>query len=196
MQGLSAVFQSPRSAKGYWYSPADARILGTTDVVAGENRLAAPDFEIDLALLVTEEGPPDIDRDGLPNDADPDDDNDGRPDAQDAFPLEREEQDDADADRIGDTLDADIGGDGKADDRNGNGVVDNEEKDLDGDGVATADATPWDAFPRDPKEWRDTDGDGVGDNADPDDDGDGFSDAEEQQAGTDPLDAVSFPAAK
>jgi hypothetical protein len=33
----------------------------------------------------------------------------------------------------------------------------------------------------------DTDGDGIGNNADPDDDGDGLSDAEEQLAGTDPL---------
>jgi len=52
---------------------------------------------------------------------------------------------------------------------------------------------PWDAFPRDPKEWRDTDGDGIGDNADPDDDGDGFTDDEERRAGTDPLDPVRFP---
>jgi len=53
-------------------------------------------------------------------------------------------------------------------------------------------AVPWDAFPRNPKEWRDTDRDGLGDNADPDDDGDGWSDAEEKNAGTDPLDRLSF----
>ena len=52
---------------------------------------------------------------------------------------------------------------------------------------------PWDAFPRDRHEWRDTDGDGIGDNADPDDDGDGYSDQEEKQARTDPLDPISFP---
>ena len=57
-----------------------------------------------------------------------------------------------------------------------------------------AGAVPWDAFPRYPREWRDTDGDGIGDNADTDDDGDGFSDAAEKAAGTDPLRKESFPA--
>ncbi len=52
---------------------------------------------------------------------------------------------------------------------------------------------PWDAFPLDAKEWRDTDGDGIGDNADPDDDNDGFTDAQERQAGTDPSDPLQFP---
>jgi hypothetical protein len=66
--------------------------------------------------------------------------------------------------------------------------------DLDGDGVPRAHAVPWDAFPHDSKEQRDTDGDGIGDNADPDDDGDGSSDEEQRQAQTDPLDSVSFPA--
>jgi hypothetical protein len=52
---------------------------------------------------------------------------------------------------------------------------------------------PWDAFPLDPKEWRDTDGDGIGDNADTDKDGDGWSDEEERGAGTDPLNRFTFP---
>ena len=65
--------------------------------------------------------------------------------------------------------------------------------DLDGDGVPRANAVAWDAFPLDPKEWRDSDGDGIGDNGDPDDDGDGFSDEAETKAGTDPLDRMSFP---
>ena len=65
--------------------------------------------------------------------------------------------------------------------------------DQDGDGVPRADSVPWDAFPNDVNEWRDTDGDGIGDNADTDDDGDGFSDEEERAAGTDPLRAASFP---
>ena len=81
-----------------------------------------------------------------------------------------------------------------ADDRNHDGVPDCQETDWDGDGVPNAAAVPWDAFPRDPKEWRDTDGDGIGDNADTDKDGDGYSDKDELAAGTDPLDAMNFPA--
>jgi hypothetical protein len=162
-------------------------------VARGRQTLTAPPFSIDIALLVTGAGPPDIDGDGQPNDADPDDDNDGVPDARDAFPLEREETADADSDRIGDNLDADVDADGKADDLNRNGLPDTEETDWDGDGVPNASAIPWDAFPRDPREWRDTDGDGTGDNADLDDDGDGWTDTEERKASTDPLDPVSFP---
>ena len=57
-----------------------------------------------------------------------------------------------------------------------------------------AKVVPWDAFPLDASEWRDTDGDGIGDNRDPDDDNDGFTDAEERQEDTDPLDKLKFPA--
>jgi hypothetical protein len=59
--------------------------------------------------------------------------------------------------------------------------------------VPGAGTIPWDVFPRDPQEWRDTDGDGLGDNADPDDDGDGYTDLEEKAAGTDPLNPANFP---
>jgi hypothetical protein len=190
--GLSVEVDIPRRATGYWYDPRTAEILAEVDASAGKQRFAVPAFSIDLALLVTEAGPPDIDGDGRPNQLDPDDDNDGTPDSADAFPLEREECRDVDGDRIGDGLDADINADGKADDLNQNGMPDNEEPDWDGDGYVNADAVPWDAFPRDPKEWRDTDGDGIGDNADPDDDGDGYSDSEEIKAGTDPLDPLRF----
>ena len=65
---------------------------------------------------------------------------------------------------------------------------------MDSDGIPRANAVPWDAFPWDPKEQRDTDGDGIGDNSDSDDDGDGFSDQEERRAKTNPLDSLSFPA--
>jgi len=194
VHGLSVTLDVPQAAKGYWYSPLDASILGTFDAPAGRRTFTAPDFTVDLAILVTPAGPPDIDRDGKPNDVDEDDDNDGVPDVQDAFPLEPEEWADADGDLIGDNLDADRNGDGIGDDDNGNGTPDCEEMDLDGDGVLRSKAVPWDAFPLDPKEWRDTDGDGIGDNADLDDDGDGYTDAEEARAGTDPLDRVSFPA--
>ena len=94
---------------------------------------------------------------------------------------------------MGDNLDADDDGDGIADDDNNNGIPDCDELDLDGDGVDRAKSVPWDAFPLDPKEWRDTDGDGTGDNADTDDDGDGYSDQEERKQKTSPTDKLSFP---
>ncbi len=194
LRGLGVTVDVPRDGRAYWYSPEDASILGSEEAKSGRRTFHAPPFAVDLALLVTSHGAPDIDGDGTPNDADLDDDNDGVEDAKDAFPLEPEEWADADGDLIGDVLDADDDGDGKGDDANGNGTPDCEEMDLDGDGVARARTVPWDAFPWDPKEWRDRDGDGLGDNADPDDDGDGWSDADEAKAGTDPLDRLSFPA--
>lgn len=193
VQGVEIAVDVPRSSTGYWYDPRDASIVSSFDAPAGRQTFTAPPFEIDLALLITEDGPPDTDRDGVANDRDHDDDGDGVDDSDDAFPLEREEWADGDGDRIGDNLDADVDADGVADDRNQNGTPDNEEPDLDADGVPGAESIPWDAFPRDPNEWLDTDGDGIGDNADGDDDGDGYSDEEEKRAGTDPLNALSFP---
>jgi hypothetical protein len=193
VKDLQVAVDVPQAAKGYWYNPLDASIVASFDAPKGQQTFTAAPFKVDLALLITEAGPPDSDHDGKPNDVDDDNDNDGVPNAKDAFPLEREEQADVDQDRIGDSLDADIDGDGKADDLNKNGIPDNEETDWDGDGVPNAGAVPWDAFPRDPKEWRDTDGDGIGDNADSDADGDGYSNDEEKKAGTDPLNPMSFP---
>lgn len=69
------------------------------------------------------------------------------------------------------------------------GILDSVDTDIDGDNVPNS----ADAFPRNPNESLDTDGDGIGNNADLDDDGDGFSDAVEIAAGTDPLDATSYP---
>lgn len=191
--GLDVTLDIPQAATAFWYSPEDASILRADLVEAGRRSLLAPDFSIDLALLVTNEGPPDIDGDGKPNPADEDNDNDGVPDAEDAFPLDPSEWADADGDLIGDILDADDDADGQGEDRNGNGTLDHEEDDLDGDGIPTAHAVPWDAFPFNAKEWLDTDGDGIGDNADPDDDNDGFPDRQETRAGTDPKDKLSFP---
>jgi len=193
VERLEVTVDIPVAAAGYWIRPADGEILATFRATAGRHTVAAPPFEVDLALVVTKKDLPDCDGDGVPNRLDRDDDGDGVADAEDAWPLEREEWADADADRIGDRLDADLDADGKADDRNGDGTPDNEEPDWDGDGVPQANAIPWDAFPWDPAEWRDSDGDGIGDNADRDDDGDGFTDAEERAAGSDPLSAVSFP---
>jgi hypothetical protein len=194
VKGLKITLNVPKNAKGYWYSPENAQILATVDAPKGENTFEAPAFVVDLALLITPDGPPDIDKDGRPNHLDPDDDNDGVPDQEDAFPLDPEEWQDRDKDLIGDNLDADDDGDGVADDYNKNGIPDHEEMDFDGDGVDRAKVVPWDAFPFDPKEWRDTDGDGTGDNADPDDDNDGWTDEQENKANTDPLDKLSFPA--
>ncbi len=191
--GLTVTLDVPHAARGYWYAPETAAILGAFDAPKGRGTFTAPALTIDLALLITPDGPPDIDADGIPNDADPDDDNDGTPDARDAFPLDPSEWQDSDGDLIGDRLDADIDADGAGDDLNKNGTPDHEELDIDGDGVPRCRAVPWDAFPLDPKEWRDTDADGIGDNADEDDDGDGFADADEKKAGADPLNRLSFP---
>jgi hypothetical protein len=194
IENLQIALKVADRTKGYWYAPADASVIKAIDLARGLNQLNVPPFRVDIALLVTPEGPPDIDRDGQPNHLDADDDNDGVPDSQDAFPLDPHEWKDEDGDWIGDNLDADDNGDGKADDENQNGIPDHEELDIDGDGVQRSGAVPWDAFPLDPKEWRDTDGDGVGDNRDTDDDNDGYSDAEERKAGSDPLDRLKSPA--
>ena len=193
---LAVTLDVSAAAKGYWYSPENAAILRRLDVASGRQTFEVPPFQIDIALLITPDGPPDIDHDGLANDLDPDDDNDGVPDTADAFPLDPEEWADQDGDLIGDNLDADIDADGVGDDKNKNGIPDFEEMDFDGDGVLKANVVPWDAFPLDPKERRDTDGDGIGDNSDTDKDGDGWSDEEERKAGTDPLDRLSFPVEK
>jgi len=190
---LTVTFEVPKATKGYWYAPENAAILRRIDTRAGRQTFVAPPSTVDLALLLTPDGAPDIDHDGVPNDLDPDDDNDGVADTADAFPLDPEEWADKDGDFIGDNFDADIDADGRGDDKNRNGIPDHEEMDFDGDGIARANTVPWDAFPLDPKEWRDTDGDGIGDNADTDKDGDGWSDEEERRAGTDPLDRLSFP---
>jgi len=192
VQNVQIGFEVPRAAKGYWYSPEDAAILATVDLTKGTNAIEVPDFVVDIALLVTSDGPPDIDGDGTPNHLDPDDDQDGVPDVEDAFPLDPEEWKDKDGDWIGDNLDADDNGDGAGDDHNANGIPDCEELDFDGDGVDRSKSVPWDAFPLNPKEWRDTDGDGIGDNADTDDDNDGVSDKAEIKRGTDPLDRRSW----
>lgn len=193
VKNLTITLDVPRAATGWWYNTETAAIVRRIDLPAGRQTIDVPEFVIDIALLITPDGCPDIDKDGIPNDADDDNDNDGVKNDKDAFPLEPEERADADGDLIGDNLDADKNGDGIGDDDNNNGKPDHEEMDLDGDGVPRAGAVPWDAFPDDPKEWADTDGDGIGDNSDPDIDGDGFTNDEERKAGTDPYNKLSFP---
>ena len=63
--------------------------------------------------------------------------------------------------------------------------------DSDDDSDSVPDAQ--DSFPLDWSESVDTDSDGIGNNADLDDDNDGYTDSEEIAAGTNPLDAASFP---
>ena len=109
----------------------------------------------------------DTDGDGVGNNADIDDDGDDVLDTDDAFPLDATESVDTDDDGIGNNAD---------DDDDGDGVLDYE-----------------DALPLDSSESVDTDSDGIGNNADTDDDGDGYSDPDEMLAGTDPLDANSYP---
>jgi Domain of unknown function (DUF5060) len=145
--GVRIGLDVPRTARGYWYSPASAAILGTVELMKGTNTIEVPGFTVDIALLITPDGPPDIDKDGIPNNLDPDDDNDGVPDAEDAFPLDPSEWQDKDGDWIGDNLDADDDGDGVGDDDNKNGIPDYRELDFDGDGVDRANSVPWDAFP-------------------------------------------------
>jgi hypothetical protein len=190
---LTVTFEVPRSAQGCWYSPENAAILQRVAAPSGRQSFAVPPFTVDIALLITPDRPPDIDHDGLANDEDLDDDDDGVLDTADTFPLDPEEWADKDGDLIGDNQDADINADGLDDDKNHNGIPDFQEMDYDGDGVPKANVVPWDAFPLDPKEWRDTDGDGIGDNADTDKDGDGWTDEEERRVGTNPLDRLNFP---
>jgi hypothetical protein len=193
VDGVDITLDIPQAAQAYWYSPEKAEILKIVDVSKGTNTLEVPQFIVDIALLITADGPPDIDRDGTPNHYDPDNDGDGVPNAGDAFPLDPEEWADRDNDWIGDNLDADDDGDGAADDHNRNGIADHEELDFDGDGVDRAKSVPWDAFPLDRTEWQDTDGDGIGDNADIDDDGDGHSDRDERKRRTSPRNKLKFP---
>jgi hypothetical protein len=193
VKGMTITLDVPKTATGYWYSPENAAILKIINVSSGKNTLDVPEFTVDIALLITPDGPPDIDKDGKPNHLDDDDDQDGVPDQRDAFPLEPQEWEDKDMDWIGDNLDADDDGDGIGDDENKNGIADYEELDFDGDGVDRAKSVPWDVFPLDVKEWQDTDGDGIGDNADPDDDNDGYTDEDERKHGTNPQDNLSFP---
>jgi hypothetical protein len=176
----------PGGTEGYWYNPENASIIRIVDILGGMTQLDVPPFTADIALLVTPDGAPDIDHDGQPNHLDADDDQDGVPDKVDAFPLDPSEWADKDGDWIGDNLDADDDGDGTPDDDNHNGTPDYQELDFDGDGVDRAGTIPWDAFPLNPKEWRDTDGDGIGDNADTDDGNDGSADVPERRKGSNP----------
>lgn len=110
--------------------------------------------------------------DGVETTTDPlkaDTDGDGVNDKQDFFPLDPKENKDSDRDGVGDTADncpgvanpkqEDVDHDGKGDACD---AVNDDTQDTDSDGVIDK----ADAFPKDPKEWKDNDADGVGDNSD------------------------------
>jgi len=86
IEDLRIELDLPGGAKGYWYNPEDASIAKIVEIAPGLNRLDVPPFAVDLALLVTPDGAPDIDHDGRPNHEDADDDQDGVPDDRDTFP--------------------------------------------------------------------------------------------------------------
>lgn len=74
-------------------------------------------------------------------------------------------------------------------DYDSDGITDDVDSDDDNDGVNDI----ADKFPLNASESLDTDGDGIGNNSDNDDDGDSYVDIDEISAGTDPLDANSYP---
>jgi hypothetical protein len=93
-----------------------------------------------------------------------DTDGDGVPDNVDNCPLKSNpDQADMNHNRIGDACDPDIDGDGVPNDKDAFPTDPKEWKDSDHDGVGDNS----DAFPYDPKEWKDSDHDGKGDNSDP-----------------------------
>ena len=111
----------------------------------------------DEELVITQEGLPDFDKDGIADVNDADDDNDDFIDEEDAFPFDETEWLDTDGDLIGN----------------------NADSDDDNDEVADSE----DAFPLDATESADFDGDMMGDNADNDDDNDGVEDSNDQHLG-------------
>ena len=144
-----------------------------------------------------------LDENHFPTDRD----GDGVSDADDAFPDDASEWEDTDGDNIGNNADEDDDNDGYTDtdendagsdplnpasvpaDNDQDGISDVNDPDDDNDGVNDDS----DAFPMDETESVDTDGDNIGNNADTDDDGDGYTDSDENDAGSDPLDANSVP---
>ena len=90
-----------------------------------------------------------------------------------SFSTEVDVEPDLDRDGIPDAIDPDIDGDGVPNSDDAFPFDPKEWKDTDGDGIGDNS----DAFPLDPKEWKDTNRNGIGDNRDPDIDGDGIPNA-------------------
>ena len=170
------------------------------DGQSDEDEIACGSDPLDAASTAT-----DTDSDNTPDCVDTDDDGDGVIDAEDAFPLDKNETTDTDKDGTGNNADTDDDGDGQSDeheiscgsnpldassvstDTDNDGIPNCVDTDDDGDGVTDEE----DAFPLDKNETTDTDGDGTGNNADTDDDNDGQIDEHETSCGSDPLDASS-----
>ena len=145
----------------------------------------------------------DLDGDGVGDNSDTDRDGDGVNNNVDAFPDDGTESRDLDDDGLGDGIDDDMDGDGvnndedlfpenslEQTDNDGDGIGDFSDVDDDNDGHLDE----FDDFDFDATEWQDYDGDGLGDNnSDTDDDNDGVSDVEEDQCGSNSLDATSLP---
>lgn len=114
----------------------------------------------------------------------------------DLFPNDATQWQDADGDGLGDNQSGD-NADPYLNDFDNDGYNDtidilprfSSPGDLDADGCLDDN----DAFPANALECFDTDGDGIGNNADSDDDGDEWTDADEERAGTDPLDSSDTP---
>jgi Zn-dependent metalloprotease/alpha-tubulin suppressor-like RCC1 family protein len=174
----------------------DEGFYGTDPLLADTDSDGVSDSRDDLPLDETETI--DTDNDGIGNNADEDDDGDnlsdsaenglgtdpliadsdgdGTDDGADAFPLNAAESADSDEDGVGDNADVFPEDATETVDADSDGVGDNA-----------------DLFDDDPSEAFDYDLDGIGNNTDLDDDDDGFSDLDEEEAGTDPLNASSCP---
>jgi hypothetical protein len=116
LRGASITFNVPKNAGGYWYSPENAAILQAVELTHGHNTIEVPEFTVDIALLITPDGPPDIDEDGVPDHEELDIAGDGFDRAKsvpwDAFPLDKNEWLDTDGDCVGDNADDDDDSDG------------------------------------------------------------------------------------
>ena len=140
------------------------------------DRFADDDDDGDGIVDAEDAYPLDTDNDGTENAVDPDDDGDGVPDTDDALPVDASEFSDTDGDGLGNNADTDDDNDGVDDDLDAFPLDPGESLDSDGDGAGDN----GDAFPSDPNEAHDHDSDGIGDNADMDDDNDGILDADDE----------------
>ena len=169
------------NASAYMYDP-DNSVFETTLMADSDddNDGYLDTHEVDCMSdpLVSTNVPIDSDGDGICDVNDDDIDGDGVSNDDDAFPLSACAAVDTDGDGYPDSLVADC--------------VTNLVEDLDDDNDGFSDAA--DAFPLDITEWYDTDMDGIGNNADLNDDGDAWTDQEEEDCGSDSLDADSIPA--
>ena len=197
------------SAGGGGLIPYDARFIdsdGDGFVDADEMLIGTDEFDF-------RSFPTDIDSDGILDFYDGDIDNDGYLNENDQFPNNPNEWIDADGDGIPDNTDNDDDNDGISDisvnwrdnyitqdifpndpnessDNDRDGIGDNADPDDDNDGYLDED----DAYPLNPNEWLDSDNDLIGNNSDNDNDNDGYTNFDEEILGTDPLNALDFPA--